>query len=127
MNHKYLMAVVFSVTMTAALADAPETPDMQKSLPIPGESTPRKKPSAPTPEIAPTRGQMLYENHCTRCHESTVHIREARRATSIKALESWVIRWSDQQQLDWGPGEVRDVVDYLNRRYYKFPPSSGVQ
>ncbi len=35
--------------------------------------------------------------------------------------------WSDPQQLKWGPDEIADVIDYLNRRYYKFPPSSGAK
>ena len=24
----------------------------------------------------PGQGEMLYQNHCTECHESTVHVRE---------------------------------------------------
>jgi len=113
--------------MSVARAAAPETPEMPKPLPIPGEGTLQKKPSTTTPQITPTHGQLLYENHCMHCHESTVHIREARRATSLKAVEGWVMRWADQQQLNWGPDDIADVVDYLNRRYYKFPPPSDAK
>ena len=63
-------------------------------------------------------GEMLYANHCTGCHESTVHVREHRKATTLADLESWVRRWSGYQELDWGSGEVEAVRDYLNLNYY---------
>lgn len=68
---------------------------------------------------------MLYENHCTRCHTSVLHVRENRRAVSLKALEGWVRRWSGEEKLTWSEEEIVEVVDYLNRRYYKFPPPGG--
>ena len=86
-------------------------------------AAPEQKPAAaakPTPEMV-SRGELLYENHCIACHESTAHIRHDRRAKSLPALEGWVIRWSNQQRLNWNAAEITDVVDYLNRRYYKFP------
>ena len=66
------------------------------------------------------RGQMLYENHCTVCHTSVVHVQENHRATSDAAVESWVRRWADDQKLGWTDEEVLDVTDFLVRRFYKF-------
>jgi mono/diheme cytochrome c family protein len=81
-------------------------------------------PSKP-PAYTASRGQLLYENHCTRCHASTLHVRQARHADSVKALQGWVIRWSDEEKLKWSEEEIADVVEYLDRRYYKFPPPAG--
>ena len=43
-----------------------------------------------------TRGQMLYENHCTSCHESMVYIRTKRKAKNYKEVANWV-----SQRADW--------------------------
>lgn len=67
------------------------------------------------------RGQALYENHCRTCHEPTVHLRPARRATSYGDLQQWVATWSWHAGLGWSADEVADVVDYLNREFYHFP------
>lgn len=115
--------VLTLVSLPVALPAAPEerlAPDVQ--LPLPKPALPAK-PSAE----AVSRGQLLYENHCMACHESVAHIRRDRRARSYEALQDWVVRWSNQQQLGWSPGDIADVVDYLNRHYYKFPAVPGRQ
>ena len=66
------------------------------------------------------RGRLLYENHCLACHESQVYIREKRRTRSVEEIHRWVVRWSSELQLGWDAGEVNDVADYLNFRFYKF-------
>ena len=68
-----------------------------------------------------TRGQMLYENHCTSCHESTVYIRTKRKATNYKEVGNWVKQRADWLNLGWGIVEKQEVMQYLNERYYKFP------
>ena len=67
------------------------------------------------------RGQALYENHCQSCHEETVHMRESRRAGSIEELRERVASWSYHAALGWSAEEIADVVDYLDRRFYRFP------
>jgi hypothetical protein len=127
MTGKYLAVLLILLTAVSASAAVSDKSGVQKLTPVSGESTPQKKPPAPglAPDVAPMRGQLLHENHCTTCHESVVHIRSDRRAKSLKALEGWVVHWASEQKLGWGPEEVGVVVDYLNRRYYKFPPPSG--
>jgi hypothetical protein len=66
------------------------------------------------------RGLCLYENHCMACHESVVHIREARKAKSLTALRGAIRRWSNMINLDWSAQEVDDVLEHLNARYYRF-------
>ena len=66
------------------------------------------------------RGALLYENHCTTCHTSVVHVQENHHAMSDGDVEGWVRRWSTDQKLGWSDEEVLDVTDYLLRTFYKF-------
>jgi len=68
-----------------------------------------------------TRGQMLYENHCTSCHESMVYIRAKRKATNYKEVGNWVRQRADWLNLGWTDVEKQEVLQYLNERYYKYP------
>lgn len=69
---------------------------------------------------SPLRGMELYENHCTVCHESQVHIREKRKGKSLVQVEAWIRRWAGELRLGWTDVEVRDVLHYLNSQYYKY-------
>ena len=76
--------------------------------------------SAPA-SAGPERGQLLYENHCTSCHASTVHVRDQRKSKTPAELRAWILRWSGELKLNWSEDELADVYQYLNNRYYKFP------
>jgi len=65
------------------------------------------------------RGRSLYENHCTVCHTSVVHVRDQRKAGSREEIRSWVLRWQKELNLQWEATEVNDVIEFLNKRYYK--------
>ena len=67
------------------------------------------------------RGQLLYENHCTSCHTSTVHIRDQRKSKTPGELRAWILRWSGELKLSWSGDELADVYQHLNNRFYKFP------
>lgn len=69
---------------------------------------------------SPLRAMELYGNHCTGCHESTVHMREKRKAKSLAQVEVWVRRWASVLKLGWDEEEVKAVADYLNSRYYQY-------
>lgn len=66
----------------------------------------------------PERGRLLYENHCTACHTSVVHVRGDHRVHSLDDLRQQVVRWAGELQLDWGRRELLDVMAYLNDTYY---------
>ena len=70
------------------------------------------------------RGKLLYENHCLDCHESMVHIRDNHKVKSLDDLRAQVIRWAQDQKLEWGEVEISDVVDYLDERYYHYGHNS---
>jgi cytochrome c5 len=82
-------------------------------------STPEHNQNA---ESAESLGRMLYENHCTRCHESAVHMRENRKAKNFKDLTYWVNQRADWLGLGWTLAEKRAVMDYVNEEYYKYSP-----
>lgn len=68
----------------------------------------------------PSRGEMLYENHCTGCHESRVHMRENRLESDAGGVRLQVLRWSSELALGWGEQEHRDVLEFLLQRHYRF-------
>lgn len=70
------------------------------------------------------RGRLLYENHCTVCHTSVVHVREQRKAASREEIQSWIRRWQKELGLQWGTMEVDDVTEFLNKRYYRLESES---
>jgi mono/diheme cytochrome c family protein len=73
-----------------------------------------------TPASTPSRGQLLYENHCTKCHESLVHIRANRKSKSISDVQGWVSNWQVHEKLQWSTKDINDVTEYLIDQYYKF-------
>ena len=103
---------------------------------LPAWGVPRAEPVPPAAEIeppatdepgqkevkppVPSRGQLLYENHCMACHESVVHIRTRQQARTLPALRTQVQHWARYMQLRWGDEEIEEVVDHLNSQYYKF-------
>jgi len=94
----------------------------EPAQPAPDSETPSMNEARPKPVTlpAPSRGQLLYENHCMACHESVVHIRTQQQARSLPALRVKVLHWAAYMQLRWGKEEVEDVVSHLDRQYYKF-------
>jgi mono/diheme cytochrome c family protein len=67
------------------------------------------------------RGQALYENHCSACHDPQAHLAgEARHVETLADLRARVAAWSVHSGLNWSTEDVDDVTDYLNRRFYHF-------
>jgi mono/diheme cytochrome c family protein len=129
-KNNFLVSLLIAVTLTAIAqsALAKEEPPLEERsgelvLPKPSELESEAKPKSDATAIG-SRGQSLYEDHCQACHTSIVHVRETRKARTMKDLEHWVTHWSDELNLPWGADEVRDVVDYLNIRYYKIEGST---
>ena len=83
--------------------------------------------TAPAPAFAANieHGKNLYEQHCTRCHDTRVHTRPDRRIGSLEALQSQVKRCELNASVDWPQQDVDDVVAYLNATFYKFGGATG--
>ena len=65
------------------------------------------------------RGQLLYENHCTTCHESAIHIRAHRLVRTPKEVEHQVRRWAAEIDMGWSEREIADVVRYVQETFYQ--------
>ncbi len=103
--------------LAKTLVEAPPPPEVQEALPEHNEA-----PQKPVTPAEQPRGELLYENHCTSCHESVVHVRTRQDAKSLPELRAQVKHWAAYAKLRWGKEEVEDVVRYLNFHYYRFEP-----
>jgi hypothetical protein len=111
-----LLLTLLLIAGGAGPATATEAPP-REPMPLLPQTTP-----PPPPRLAPepSRGQLLYENHCRGCHESVVHITSKRKVRTLPALRDQVSRWAATAKLPWGVAEIEDVANYLDRRYYQF-------
>ena len=66
------------------------------------------------------RGHLLYENHCTTCHQSNIHIRKNNKAKTIHDIRYQIERWRNELNLQWSEQEIADVLSYLNQNYYHY-------
>lgn len=72
-----------------------------------------------------SRGELLYATHCVACHTAQMHWRAKKIAIDMTSLQEQVRRWQGNAGQRWSEGDIREVGDYLNRLYYKFPVNSG--
>lgn len=67
-------------------------------------------------------GKTLYhEAKCTQCHSNDLFMHEDRKIKNLKKLKKQVAWCAHQYDASWFDDEVLDVVDYLNKHFYKFP------
>ena len=65
-------------------------------------------------------GKKLHDEQCTQCHDSSVYTRENHFVTSRKALLKQVNRCELNVGAQWFKEDVDDVVEYLDKTFYKF-------
>ena len=70
------------------------------------------------------RGRLLYEQNCQRCHTPGIHMRKQPLPISRDELRMLVDSFRRQGGLAWTREEIDDVVDYLSRTRYHFPPDT---
>ncbi len=71
--------------------------------------------------IAPlTHGEETHKNHCYKCHTDDVYTRENRFVKSIDALSQQVVRCKDGSDVPWFDEDTDAVVQFLNKKYYRF-------
>lgn len=105
----------------SALPPAPRRPAVLLAviLPLAAFSAPGAEPDLTA--ASPARGEQLYQNHCTGCHDSVVHVRERRKAATLAEVQAQILRWRQVLALPWRDDDVRDVLQHLNERYYRYP------
>lgn len=71
----------------------------------------------------PGRGKLLYQTHCGDCHYERVHQRDRdkSRIQSLADLRDMVARRAQQTGRPFTLEDLEDLVEYLNRSYYKLP------
>ena len=82
-------------------------------------------PAAADSEESPPR----YTQHCVACHAkmtggdgALLYQRKDRMVRSISELEKRVRFCQQSMKLDWNAVQQAEVVNYLNRLFYHFPP-----
>jgi len=65
-------------------------------------------------------GGELHQQHCVRCHDSSIYRRAAPMVTNLEALESQVQRCEQMLALRWFDEDIENVSGYLNHHYYHF-------
>ena len=65
-------------------------------------------------------GEEAHKNHCYKCHTDDMYTRENRFVKSIDALSQQVVRCKDGSDIPWFDEDSDAVVQFLNKKYYKF-------
>jgi hypothetical protein len=115
----YIAILTICTSSVTNAAVSTETTDL-KLQEVLDSPAPPIHPASNSSRPQPSRGQLLYENQCTECHASQVHIRNYHKAENINAIRKWVEHWSQQLHLQWTSVEVEDVVIYLNQTFYNY-------
>ncbi len=66
--------------------------------------------------------KSMYEEDCTKCHDSSVFTRPAkeRKVNDLAALKKQVSRCVGATGASWFEEDEENVVQYLNENFYKF-------
>ena len=65
-------------------------------------------------------GEKLHASKCQTCHDSSVYTRANRFIKSRDALQAQVNRCKKMATADWTAHQIGDVVEYLDKKFYKF-------
>ena len=65
-------------------------------------------------------GEETHNNHCYKCHTDSVYTRENRFVKSLDALSKQVVRCKDGTDVPWFDEDTDAVVQFLNKKYYRF-------
>ncbi len=65
-------------------------------------------------------GKRLHDATCTACHDTSVYTRKDHKVQSLDGLEQQVDNCTHMTQKEFSPAERRNIVKYLNDRFYRF-------
>ncbi len=68
----------------------------------------------------PQAGRALHDQHCLKCHDSSVYTRPDRRVKDLAGLRKQVQRCELSLGLTWFDQDIDHVVEYLNDNFYHF-------
>ncbi len=65
-------------------------------------------------------GKALHAQKCMSCHKLEVYQRTGRKVKTLAALKARVAGCARMNRTGWSDQQIRQVIDYLNRSFYKF-------
>jgi len=65
-------------------------------------------------------GEEAHKNHCYKCHTDDIYTRDNSFVKSIDALSKQVVRCKDGSDVPWFDEDAEAVVQFLNKKYYRF-------
>jgi mono/diheme cytochrome c family protein len=113
-------ALLFSLALASPVSANPRIEASPSLQAVESQYATEKPAQNPLALPAKSRGQLLYDNHCTTCHESMVHIRTRQQVSTLQELRNQVSRWAAYATLRWNKDEIEEVARYLNTRFYQF-------
>ena len=66
-------------------------------------------------------GKTLHDGKCTGCHGTRMYTRPNRKIHNLQELQARVEFCNNAAKAGFGKADRADVIDYLNRDFYKFP------
>ena len=64
--------------------------------------------------------ELFTDASCLQCHDTDTFTKPQRKAKDLKSLHERVSQCEFSTNTGWFDDEVTDVVEYLNRDFYKF-------
>jgi cytochrome c5 len=74
--------------------------------------------AAPSGDVE--RSRALHEANCLACHDTSVYTRPNRQVRSLAALQQQINACGHNLPRRFSDEELRDLVKYLNDRFYRF-------
>lgn len=71
-------------------------------------------------QASPENGGNLHQESCVKCHSTNVYTRNNTRVKDLPGLGKQVRFCKNNLGITWFTEDVDDVVQYLNKNYYKF-------
>ena len=66
-------------------------------------------------------GKALHEGKCSGCHGTRMYTRPNRKIHNLQELQARVEFCNNAAKAGFSPQDQADVIQYLNRDFYKFP------
>ena len=68
----------------------------------------------------PVKGEQLHRA-CLGCHGTELYVPPRAKVKTLSALRKEIVNWNDRMNPKLTKKEIDDVLEYLNRDFYRFP------
>jgi mono/diheme cytochrome c family protein len=77
-------------------------------------------PTSPAFAADSAAGKQLYDTHCSKCHDSSIHTRPDHKIKSLDALDKQLMGCSKGAHVELSDADRANVEQYLSEQFYKF-------